>query len=153
MLGKSCFFIGHRDAPETIAAQLEEAIERHITEYGVNAFVVGNYGGFDQMVQKALADAKNRHPDILIRMAVAYSPARVLVELPDGFENIYFPMEQRKTPGRAAIPHLNRILVNESNFLIACVNRTSGGAYSVLEYARRREKRGLIRVMTLQENG
>ena len=35
-----CFFIGHRDTPPSILHKLREAVERHITEYGVEEFVV-----------------------------------------------------------------------------------------------------------------
>ncbi|MBE6997554.1 MAG: hypothetical protein E7427_05225 [Ruminococcaceae bacterium] len=45
----TCFFIGHRDAPETLRPLLAEAVERHITQYGVTEFAVGHYGHFDAM--------------------------------------------------------------------------------------------------------
>ena len=32
---KTCFFIGHRDAPDTIYPALLAEVERHITEFGV----------------------------------------------------------------------------------------------------------------------
>ena len=32
---KTCFFIGHRDAPDSLAPELDALVERHITEYGV----------------------------------------------------------------------------------------------------------------------
>ena len=32
---KTCFFIGHRDAPDSLAPVLDALVERHITEYGV----------------------------------------------------------------------------------------------------------------------
>ncbi len=31
----TCFFIGHRDAPDKVLPLLEEEVERHITAYGV----------------------------------------------------------------------------------------------------------------------
>lgn len=34
-MGKTCFFIGHRESSDEFKALLDEAIERHITEYGV----------------------------------------------------------------------------------------------------------------------
>ena len=46
---KSCFFIGHREASSEVLPALAEAVEKHITEYGVTEFIVGNYGGFDHM--------------------------------------------------------------------------------------------------------
>ena len=55
---KTCFFIGHRNAPESLTPLLDEAIERHITEYGVAEFVVGHYGNFDMMVAGAVRRAK-----------------------------------------------------------------------------------------------
>lgn len=41
---KRCFFIGHRDTPEDILYALRMAIEKHIVRYGVEEFIVGNYG-------------------------------------------------------------------------------------------------------------
>ena len=39
----TCFFIGHREAPDTLLDKLSAEVERHITEYGVTeAFV--DYG-------------------------------------------------------------------------------------------------------------
>lgn len=31
----TCFFIGHREAPDSLLPHLSAEIERHITEYGV----------------------------------------------------------------------------------------------------------------------
>ena len=69
---KSCFFIGHRDATEEIFPALTEAVERHITEYGVTEFIVGNYGRFDRMAAKAVIVAKVQHPEILLRQLLPY---------------------------------------------------------------------------------
>ena len=51
---KTCFFIGHRDAPDSLASELDALVERHITEYGVGEFVVGRYGGFDALAASAV---------------------------------------------------------------------------------------------------
>ena len=37
----TCFFIGHRDAPDSILPSLSAAIETRIVEDGVDQFVVG----------------------------------------------------------------------------------------------------------------
>ena len=42
-----CFFIGHRDTPDSIYPDLLRAVEEHITKYGVTEFIVGHYGSFD----------------------------------------------------------------------------------------------------------
>lgn len=38
---KTCFFIGHRDAPDSLAPELDALVERHITEYGVGGVLWG----------------------------------------------------------------------------------------------------------------
>ena len=58
---KSCFFIGHREASEKIFPELAEAVERHIVDYSVTEFIVGNYGGFDRMAARAVISAKALH--------------------------------------------------------------------------------------------
>ena len=67
---KSCFFLGHRDAPESIRESLDDAIEGLITEYGVMKFFVGHYGRFDRIAQTALVRAKARHPEISVRLLI-----------------------------------------------------------------------------------
>ena len=54
----SCFFIGHREASEEIFPELAETVERHIVDYGVTEFIVGNYGGFDRMAARAVISAR-----------------------------------------------------------------------------------------------
>lgn len=53
-----CFFIGHRDASSSLMPQLESAVKKHITDYGVTDFVVGQYGAFDRMAARAVIEAK-----------------------------------------------------------------------------------------------
>ena len=69
---KTCFFIGHRDTSEDIYPVLEAEVERHITEYGVDEFIVGHYGRFDQMTARAVKAAKTTHPDVKLIMLMPY---------------------------------------------------------------------------------
>ena len=57
----SCFFIGHRETPDRVYPTLLETIERHIAEYGVSEFVVGQYGNFDRLVIRALSQIKRAY--------------------------------------------------------------------------------------------
>lgn len=84
---KSCFFIGHREASSEILPILAEAVEKHISEYGVTEFIVGNYGGFDHIAAKAVIAAKERHPGITLSMLIPYHPAERSIEPPQGFDN------------------------------------------------------------------
>ena len=74
MKRKTCFFIGHRNAPETLSPLLAEIVERHITEYGVDDFVVGHYGRFDYMAAGAVQRAKEYHPEVTLTLLLPYYP-------------------------------------------------------------------------------
>ena len=71
----TCFFIGHRDAPDSILPSLSAAIETRIVEDGVDQFVVGNYGRFDLLAAQAVRKAKKQHLDILLFYLRPYHPA------------------------------------------------------------------------------
>ena len=71
---KSCFFIGHREAGPEILPALEDAIEKHISEYGVTEFIVGHYGGFDRLAARAAISAKKCHPGVRLLMLIPLSP-------------------------------------------------------------------------------
>ena len=70
---KSCFFIGHREASEEIFPELAETVERHIVDYGVTEFIVGNYGGFDRMAARAVISAKALYPGITLLLLLSYT--------------------------------------------------------------------------------
>ena len=57
---KSCFFIGHRDAPETVFATLINTLEKLILEENVGFFYVGQYGNFDRLAALAVKQLKKQ---------------------------------------------------------------------------------------------
>lgn len=148
MIGKSCFFIGHREASQEIVPALEEAIEKHIIEYGVTEFIVGNYGGFDHLAASAVIRAKQRYPQITLALLLPYHPAERPVEKPDGFDNTYYPEGMEKVPRRLAIVRANRYVLDHVDYLIAYAWHPASNARELVEYAQRREKQGKI-VVTL----
>ena len=151
MNGKSCFFIGHRDASQEILPALEEAIEKHIVDYGVTEFLVGGYGGFDRLAASAVIRAKQCYPQISLALVLPYHPAEHPVEKPDGFDNTYYPEGMEKVPRRLAIVRANRYVVDHVDYLIAYVWHTASNARDLVEYAQRRELRGKIVVTMLSK--
>lgn len=95
---KSCFFIGHREAGEEVFPALVEAVERHITEYGVSEFFVGNYGAFDRMAARAVIMLRERHPGITLSLLLPYHPAERPVDLPAGFDGTFYPPRHGEGP-------------------------------------------------------
>ena len=85
----TCFLIGSHLASDALAAQLDEAIERHMVEYGVSEFVAGRYGNFDRLAVDALRRAKERHPAVRLRLLIPYHPALRPAPVPPGFDDTY----------------------------------------------------------------
>ena len=91
MGGKSCFFIGHREASEEIYPALYAAVEQHILEYGVTEFIVGHYGGFDRLAASAVKEAKRFYPEVKLTLLLSYHPAERPIPTPDGFDGTFYP--------------------------------------------------------------
>ena len=129
-----------------ILPALEKAVEKHIVEYGVTEFVVGNYGGFDRMAAKVVIAAKERYPEIILSMLIPYHPAERPIEPPQGFDNTFYPPGMEKVPRRLAIVRANRYMVDHVDYLIAYAWHPASNARDLVEYARKREAKRLITV-------
>ena len=114
----SCFFIGHRNAPESVRPLLDAAVERQIAEYGVNEFVVGHYGGFDRLAAGCLADAKETHPELRLTLLLPYHPSDRRVELPRGFDGSFYPPGMENVPRRLAVVRANEYMAKHCDLLI-----------------------------------
>ena len=149
---KSCFFIGHSNTGSNVKPLLAEAIEQHITEYGVTDFFVGHYGNFDSMAAQAVKDAKLKYPNLRLMLVLPYHPAIRPVEIPHGFDGTYYPWEDEKIPKRVAIIKTNQRMVDTCDYLITYAFHFHGGTGQIVEYARNRESKGLIQVTNLAQN-
>lgn len=147
---KSCFFIGHRDVNTEIYPFLLAEVEHHVTECGVTDFFVGHYGSFDRMAtQAAVKEVKKNHPEVRLMLVLPYHPAIRPIETPKGFDGTYYPWEDERIPKRLAIIKTNQRMVDTCDFLIAYAWHFLGGSGQIVEYARKRETKGLIHVTNL----
>lgn len=137
MIGKRCFFIGHRDAMQDIVPALERTVEALITAYGVTEFFVGGYGGFDCLAAGAFIRAKRSHPHITLELLLPYHPSERPIEPPNGFDGTFYPPGMECVPRRLAILKANHYTVAHSDCIVAYV-RHPGNARNLLEYARKR---------------
>lgn len=145
---KTCFFIGHRDAPDELLPALIAEAERHVTEYGVEEFVVGHYGNFDTLAGKAVREVKARHPGILLTRLLPYHPGERPMKLPDYFDGSFFPPLEG-VPRRLAIVRANRYMIDHSDYLITYIWHPASNARELVEYAELKERRGAIRITRL----
>ena len=148
---KSCFFIGHREADERLLPVLQSVIQQLIEEEGVTEFYVGGYGGFDRIAGAAVKQLKAEYPRISLRIMIPYHPAERPVEAPNGYDGTYYPNGLEGVPKRFRIARANRIMIDTSDWLIAYVCHGASNSRKFLEYAERREKKGLLQVQNIAE--
>ena len=141
---KTCFFIGHRDAPDTIYPALLAEVEHHITELGVGEFIVGHYGRFDRLAARAVKESKAWHPEVELTLLLPYHPAKRPIQKPEEFDSLFYPPGMERVPYRAAIVAANRYVVDHVDYLIAYAWQPGSNAKDLVEYAERYNKRGKI---------
>lgn len=146
---RSCFFIGHREANERLLLRLELEVERLITEEQVRYFYVGGYGGFDGIAATAVKKAKKKYSDVALMRVLPYHPAERPVEVPPGYDGTYYPEGLEKTPRPFAIVKANRLMVDSCQWLVCYVCHSAGNSRDILEYARRREKKGRVQIINI----
>ncbi len=153
MSAKTCCFIGHSEIRENISEALTAAVERHITEYGVTDFLVGNYGAFDHWAATVVKAAKARHSNVRLYLMLPYMPGmgRPLPDM-EGYDGFVYPEGMENVPYKLAIPKLNRIMVEDSDYVIAYVTHSWGGAARTLELAEKRKRQGRLAILNLGES-
>ena len=145
----TCFFIGHRETPDTLLNELSAEVERHIAEYGVTEFVVRKYGHLDALAAKCVKTSKKRHPEVPLTLLLPYHPYDRPTPTPPGFNGTFYLPGMETVPKRAVIVRANRYMVEHSEYLIAYVKHSVNNAWDLVEYAQKREKQGRIRITLL----
>ena len=135
-----CFFIGHREAPESIYPELARTVEQLIGQ-GVTDFYVGHYGSFDRLVARAVIAAKQQHLEVRLTMLLPYHPAEREVVLPSGFDGSLYPPGMENVPRRFVIARANRWMVEHCTHLVAYVTHPASNAGKVVEWGRIKGKK------------
>lgn len=119
----ACTFFGHKDAPQNLKSAIKEKITELIEQHGVSVFYVGNHGQFDSMAISALKELASIYPHIKYYVVLAYYPKEKNLEqntlLPEGIELCH---------PRFAIDFRNNWMLNKSEYIIAYVKNSWGGA-------------------------
>lgn len=135
-----CTFFGHRDVDAKIYDEIKEKIETLIINNQVNEFLIGSNGGFDSICKRAVLELKDKYNDIKLILVLAYMPNEKTV-IDNDFDSSIYPEGLELVPQRFAIVHRNRWMVNQSDYVICSVNRSYGGAYTALNYAKTKDKK------------
>ncbi|HCU56127.1 MAG TPA: hypothetical protein DIC18_02195 [Clostridiales bacterium] len=132
-------FCGHAEiynGQEELHGKVLSAIMEHATGEEV-VFYLGGYGDFDWIALRCCKEYKQTHPDAKLIFVSPYLDEvyfkrreRYIKEC-DGIE----VAEVESTPKRFAILKRNEWMVKHSDFLIAYVKYSWGGAAKMLKYA------------------
>lgn len=136
----TCCFFGHKDARSDIYPKIIDAIKSLITEHNVSYFLVGNQGGFDGMVLKALRRLKTEYPYISYNVVLAYMPTEKHEYDPYEFGETMLPEGIEGVHPRYAISWRNKWMVMQSDYMIAYVTHSWGGAAKYYELAQSKKK-------------
>lgn len=138
----ACTFFGHRDCPETIKPKLREVLVDLITNHGVEMFYVGHQGQFDAYVHSELKKLKKEYPQINFAVVLAYMPGKKTeyddysdTMLPEGIESVH---------PRYAISWRNNWMIQQSEYIVAYITHTWGGAFQYTQKAIRKKKHVII---------
>ena len=141
----TCFFIGHREAPQSLLPALRASIEEKITSYGVLNFVVGHYGAFDSMATLAVSDVKKYHSDVTLTLLSPYPVSKI----PTEFDGSFSPPGIETVSRRFAIVYANRYMISHCQFLIAYVTHPGSNASRFLRLAAERARGGHLKIENL----
>lgn len=148
---KSCFLVGHHDAPISIQPLLDQIVEKLITQQDVSCFYVGCHGSFDAMAVSAIQKAIACRADVYAYLVIPYHPCERQYSVPEFFEDTYYPNGMEVVPRRYAIPRANRIVLDESDILVTFVSRQGGNAAKLLKHGRTLERKGYMKIYNLSE--
>jgi len=131
--------MGHRDAPEELYGPLLKELERHVAEYGVDEFLVGSRGRFDQIAARALREIKELHPEVKLTLLLAYPPSERRADIPAWFDESLYPAGMGRVPKRLAIVRANRCAVDASGYMIAYAWQAGSNTVKLAAYAQGRK--------------
>ncbi len=134
-----CCGFGHRDLFCNIQTELQEIVEYLITKKGVYTFYTGGMGEFDSEFTNAVRAAKTKYDNISIILIKPYFSNELNTNkeyYEYRYDEVMICEESSVVHPKAAIGKRNRWMVDQSSFVIGCIRREYGGAYTALQYAK-----------------
>ena len=147
---KTVLFVDNRDCYHIKEAEIEKAIIEAI-ESGIEVFLNGGQGYFDQTCAAIVHRLKKRYPYIKSILVIPYRDFKVFND--SLFDENVYPFDAHTFSYytyKGNIPKRNRILVDWSSVAICYVYR-SGGASITLEYAIRKHLKIIDFIMSSNE--
>lgn len=146
-----CCFCGHGkiwDLPYNINLYITKSIEFLIKEHDVNIFLSGGMGSFDKEAEAVVRKLKKTYPHIKLFLYLPYL-TESLNKRKDYiytlYDEIIYP-ELEDVYFKAAIQKRNRIMVDESDYMVSYVKNKYGGAWKTYNYAKKKNDIKIINI-------
>lgn len=150
-MSKMCFLMGHREADKSIEPLLIRAIRDAICA-GVTEFVVGHYGGFDQLASYVLALIKKEHAEIKLTLLLPYYDFNQGIALPVGFDGSLYPNGQERVPKRLGIVRANEYMLSQCDYAIFYARYPGSNTMKLYDKALRAAKHRDLVVVNIGDN-
>ena len=134
----ACTFFGHRDCPASIKPRLRETVIDLIENYSVDMFYVGRQGTFDAMARSLLRELVLKYPHVNYAVVLERMPTK-RDEL-DDLSDTMLPEGIEAVHPRFAISWRNKWMLKQSDYVVAYVTHSWGGAAQFVEMAKKQNK-------------
>ena len=147
-------FIGHREVDNFrfIEDQIEDIVKELIETKEYVEFYVGRNGEFDflvaSVIKRAQRDFGTSNNSLIL--VIPY-PIADIEDMEKYYDEVWYPDELFGVHYKSAIAKRNEWFVENSDLLVAYVERDYGGAYECLKKAQ--EKNVLIKLITNKKDG
>ena len=153
MNNKICCFAGHASVynQDNVKEKLKKEIINLIEKEKVTTFYSGGKGAFDWLCAYTVDELRKNYPFIKSYLVLAYiakEKDKYNERISKIFDDTVYP-DIEKTPPRFAIVKRNEWMINNSDFLIAYVDHSWGGAAKTLEYAKKKKH---IKIINIAQN-
>ncbi len=139
-------FNGHKDTimSDELRQEATMVIEDAIKE-GADTFYCGGYGNFDSACARIIQDLHLKYPHIKSYLVTPYmnsvrQKTLKFIEKQHIYDGFIYP-ELENVPLKFAISKRNEWMVEQADVVIAYVDHDWGGAWTTLQYAKRKKKR------------
>ncbi len=154
MENTTCCFFGHREITETdeLRANLRMAIEKLITNEGVDRFLFGSKSQFDKLCLALVSELKEKYPHIkrlYVRAEFPIIGDDYRAYLLKSYEDTYYP-DKLLGAGRAVYVERNCEMIEQSKYCIVYYSEENAptirksGTRLALDYAIRRKKEVIV---------
>ena len=140
-------FFGHRDFNKHFEYEekIKQLILNLLSENEYVEFLVGKNGEFDIFVSSVIRHIKNEHgrDNCSLILVLPYVTAEYR-DNEENYNNYYDEIEvcpeSQTAHFKSAITIRNKSIINRSDLVVCCVERTDGGAYTAMRYAQKNKK-------------